>query len=130
MVEGIVNSILSGVTSGLWHMLGAIPLSVYLVAFVSLIAVVFILRYATNWKVDLTVMAAVFIVSEILAVRQHWIRLGQNEAKVQIAAAEKRVEDYKATNQLVIACYAKDSEALIWIWDRTQGKCVRVDGSQ
>jgi hypothetical protein len=67
MVEGIVNSILSGVTSGLWHMLGAIPLSVYLVAFVSLVAVVFILRYATNWKVDLTVMAAVFIVSEILA---------------------------------------------------------------
>ncbi len=128
-MSGIGGEIASGAVHALWAMLAAVPISMWLILVIGILLVVFILRYATNWKVDLTLAIAVFVVCEILAVRQHWIRLGEDEAKAQIKASQMQVDAYKATNQLVIGCYAKDSERLIWIWDRTQGKCIRVDGS-
>lgn len=123
----MADAIVHGMVMAILHALGLVPITVWLILFLALIAFVFVLRYATNWKVDATILVLVFIGSEGLAWRQHWIDMGRKQIEVQVQAAEDEVEAFKRTNQLVIECYQDDPAA--HVWDRSVGKCLRRDGA-
>lgn len=123
----IGGEIVTGALSAIWHMLALVPVSMWLILIMGIVVVVFILRYATNWKVDVFFVVAMFLTCEGLALRQHWIDLGRTEMLAQVKAAQLQVEVYKETNLKVIACYQTDPAG--HIWDRTVGKCLRRDGA-
>lgn len=123
----MADAIVHGMVVAVFHALGAIPITVWLIGFMALLAVVFVLRYATNWKVDVALIVFVFVGSEVLAWRQHWIDMGRKEIEVQVQAAKDEVEAYRRTNLLVIECYQDDPAA--HVWDRSVGKCLRRDGA-
>ncbi len=110
---------------GVMDALGLVPFGVWIVLFIGLIGLVFILRYATNWKVDLFFLVGFLIISEGLTLRQHWIDLGRAKMAAEVAEAKSEVEAYKKTNKLIMDCYTHQGQ----LWDRTQGQCVRVDGA-
>lgn len=123
----MADAIVQGMVSAIFHALGAVPITVWLIAGLGLLAGVFVLRYATNWKVDLTILIVVLLGSEVLAWRQHWIDMGRKQVEIRLQAAKDEVEAYKRTNALVIECYQDDPAA--HVWDRTVGKCLRRDGA-
>lgn len=121
-------SIFNGIMGAAWALVSHVPIMIWVIIAVGIIGAVFILRYLTNWKVDIFLMVTFLIVMSIITWRAHWINQGYNEAMDKVKAADARVAVYKATNAKIMACYARNSTASI-LWDRESGACVRADGS-
>ena len=105
-----------------------VPFMIWVVIFFGLIVFGVLMRYLTNLKIDAAI-ALVFIAgNSILVWRAHWIDVGYAEAQAKVTAAETKVAAYKKTNALIVACYARNTNATV-LWDRTNGDCVRADGA-
>lgn len=126
----IGSEIAGGAAHALLGMLAAVPFSMWVILIFAVLAIVFVLRYATNWKVDLTILAFVFIATEFLALRQHFIYEGRQQDAALVKAAQDQVEAYRKTNALIESCYASDAYAFRYVWDRTDGKCKTIDGAK
>ena len=124
----IGGEIATGAASALFDIITHIPLTVWLILMGGVVIFGFLMRYLTNWKVDLFIVVVVVLLSTIVYYRQHWIDQGYAEALAKVTAAEAQVAGYKATNGLIEACYQKNISAT-YLWDRTQGKCLRADGA-
>lgn len=130
-MESIGASIANGAFGAAAHMLGLIPIMLLLVPIMfwvvmvlCILAAIFVIRYITEWKVALVLVAAFFLTSEVMVWRAHWINLGYARAQVQIKAANERMEGFKRTEGLIMRCYAERGQ----VWDRTRGKCLRTAG--
>jgi hypothetical protein len=124
----IGGEIATGAASALFDLVIHIPLTVWLILMGGVVIFGFLMRYLTNWKVDAFIVLTVVGLSTIVYYRQHWIDQGYNEALAKVKAAETQVAGYKSTNGLITACYEKNISAT-YLWDRTQGKCLRADGA-
>ena len=124
----IGGEIATGAASALFDLVIHIPLTLWLILMSGVVIFGFLMRYLTNWKVDVFIVAVFLAVSTIVYYRQHWIDQGYNEALAKVKAAEAQVAGYKSTNGLITACYEKNVSAT-YLWDRTQGKCLRADGA-
>lgn len=120
--------IVTGALSALFGVITHVPLAVWLILMGGVVIFGFLMRYLTNWKVDAFIVLVVVGLSTIVYYRQHWIDQGYDEALAKVKAAEEQVAGYKATNQKIETCYAKNISAS-YLWDRTQGKCLRADGA-
>lgn len=116
--------IAGGAVGEIGHMLSLIPMGFWLVLVFAVAAVIFVVRYVTSWKFVVPLVVILFLLSEVLVWREHWIDMGFAEAQGQVKAAQAQMEGYKKTEALVISCYATGGQ----VWDRTQGKCLRVAG--
>ena len=103
------------------HLLGDVPILFWVVLAVAIFAVIFVMRYVTDWRVVVPLVLVLWVGGEVLVWRAHWIAMGKAEVEDQLAA-------YKRTNGLVIACYGKN-RSQEYLWDRTVGKCLRADGA-
>lgn len=128
--SGIGADIAGGAAHALLDILKAVPFSMWVILIFALLAVVFVMRYATNWKVDATVLAFVFVACEFLAIRQHFIYEGREQDAAKVKAAQEQVEAYRKTNALIEGCYAQDTYGFKYVWDRTDGECKRIDGAK
>jgi len=124
----IGGEIATGAADALLGIITHIPLMVWLILMGGVVIFGFLMRYLTNWKVDLFIVLVVVGLSTVIYYRQHWIDQGYNEALVKVKAAEDQVAGYKVTNGKIEACYGKNLNAT-YLWDRTQGKCLRADGA-
>lgn len=124
----IGGEIATGAMNALWSMVTHVPIMIWVVIAVGLIGLGILMRYLTNIKLDLFLFAVFVIVNSIIVWRAHWINQGYDEALAKVKAAEARVAAYKRTNGLVETCYAQNTGAT-YLWDRTQGKCLRSDGA-
>ena len=120
--------IVTGALSALLGVITHVPLAVWLILTGGVVIFGFLMRYLTTWKVDAFIVLIVVVLSTIVYYRQHWIDQGYNEALAKVKAAEAQVAGYKSTNGLITACYEKNVSAT-YLWDRTQGKCLRADGA-
>ena len=125
----IGGQIATGAAHALWGIITHVPLTIWLILMGGVVVFGFLMRYLTNWKVDLFLVVVVGGLLTIIYYRQHWIDQGYNEALAKVKAAEAETAAYKKTNGMIEACYAQNSNASV-LWDRTQGKCVRADGAQ
>lgn len=128
--SGIGSDIAKGAAGAMWGIVSAIPFWVWCSLFGGLVVFGIAMRYLTNIKVDIALAVIFVIVTSAFAWRAHFIEEGYTEAQAQVKAAQVREAGYKATEALIIACYGKDSMALTYVWDRTDGQCKRVDGGQ
>jgi hypothetical protein len=108
------------------HMFGLIPMAFWLVLVFAVVAVIFVVRYITNWKFVVPLVVCIFVLCEILVWREHWIDMGYAEAQGKVKEAQTQMEGYRKTEALIENCYASTG----YVWDRTQGKCLRADGAQ
>jgi hypothetical protein len=120
-MESIGASVVNGAFGAIFGMLGKVPILFWVVLAFFVVAAVFVIRYITDWKVVIPLVIAFFLISEVLVWRAHWINMGKAEVEAQLAA-------YKKTNGLVIACYSRNANQT-YLWDRSQGKCLRGDGA-
>ena len=109
------------ILGALAHSLMAIPWQVWAVVIICALAAIFVIRYVTDWHVVLPLIAAFFTIGQVIAWRAHWIEMGKAEVVAQM-------EGYKKTERLIQACYAQNTVAT-YLWDRSQGKCLRADGA-
>ena len=124
MVEGIVG----GIISGLGHALLMVPWQIWLALVVIIVVAIALLRLVTNPHVTIPAIALAALVIMFLAFRSHFIAEGRAQMQLQVDAANTMVTSYKKTNGLIEACYARNTQAS-FLWDRTQGKCLRADGA-
>ena len=124
----IGGEIATGAAGALFGIIAHIPLTVWLILMGGTIIFGIIMRYLTNWKVDAFIVGVFMLLALIVYYRQHWIDQGYAEALARVTAAEAQVAGYKTTNGLIEACYQKNISAT-YLWDRTQGKCLRADGA-
>ena len=124
----MIDGILKGIMDALWGVVTHVPIMIWVVIAVGIIGLGILMRYLTNIKVDLYLFAIFVIVNSIIVWRAHWINQGYDEAKLQVKMAEEQMEGYKKTEQLIQACYARNTTATV-LWDRTKGACVRADGA-
>ena len=127
-MNDIGGEIAVGAASTLFGIITHVPLIVWLIIMGGVVFFGFLMRYLTNWKVDAFIVIVVVGLSTIVYYRQHWIDQGYDEALAKVKAAEDQVAGYKSTNHLITACYEKNINAT-YLWDRTQGKCLRADGA-
>lgn len=107
-------------------MLSLIPIAFWLVLVFAIVAVIFVVRYITNYKFVVPLVILVFLLSEVMVWREHWIDMGYAEAQGKIKEAQAQMEGYKKTEALIESCYASPG----YVWDRTVGKCLRSDGGK
>lgn len=124
MVEGIVG----GIISGLGHALLTVPWQIWLGLVIIVVIAIAVLRLVTDPHISLPAIALAALVILVLGFRAHWIGQGRAMDQALVDAANARVEAYKKTNGLIEACYAKNMSAS-YLWDRSQGKCLRADGA-
>lgn len=127
-MANIGGEIINGMLHALWALISVVPVWVYLIIFVALCAVIAVMRVATNWKVDVVLIGVAALVAIVFYYREHWIEMGRLEDQAKVTAAQALVAGYKKTNGLIETCYARNTSAS-FLWDRTQGKCLRADGA-
>lgn len=118
--------------NGIMHAAGAalllVPWQIWLGLVVIIVVAIAVLRLVTNPHVSIPAIAAAGLVILVLAFRAHWIDEGKAIMQAKVDAAEARVAAYQKTNGLIMACYGQNGNAT-YLWDRTQGKCLRADGA-
>ena len=124
----IGGEIVTGAFGAVGHLITGVPLIVWLILGVGVVIFGILMRYLTNIKVDAVIVVVFILVNLIIYYRAHFIDEGYNEALSQVKMAEAKVAAYKKTNAAIEACYARNTNATI-LWDRTNGDCVRADGS-
>lgn len=124
MVEGIVG----GIISGLGHALLMVPWQIWLGLVIIVVVAIAVLRLVTNPHVSLPAIALAALVILVIGFRAHWIAEGREQMQAKVDAANAQVEACRKTNGLVMACYNQNGNAT-YLWDRTQGKCLRADGA-
>lgn len=115
------DSVIGGLFGALGHALGAVPFMFWVVLMFFVLVAIFIIRYITDWHIVVPLVGLFFGISELMVWRAHWINMGKAEVEAQLAT-------YKHTNGLVIACFARNGNTT-YLWDRSQGKCLRADGA-
>jgi hypothetical protein len=124
MVEGIVT----GIIAGLGHALLVIPWQIWLGLVVIIVVAIAVLRLVTNPHVSLPAIALAALVIMVLAFRAHFIDEGRAQMQAKVDEANAQVAAYRKTNGMVVACYNQNGNTT-YLWDRTQGKCLRADGA-
>jgi hypothetical protein len=127
-MANIGADIFNGILGAMWHALLFVPWQIWLGLVVLVVVAIAVLRLVTNPHVSLPAIALAALVIMLLAFRAHFIAEGYNEALDKVKAADARVKAYEKTNGLIEACYARNTSAS-FLWDRTQGKCLRADGA-
>jgi len=122
----IGSDLFYGMLDAAGKLIMAVPFMIWIVIAVGLVGFGILMRYLTNIKVDLVIFVLFILVNGILVYRQHWIDQGYAEAQAQVTAAKEEAAGYKVTEYLIIGCYSSPG----FVWDRTVGKCLSVDGSQ
>ncbi len=124
----IGGEIATGAASALFGIITHVPLAVWVILMGGLLIFGTLMRYLTNIKVDIALVTIFVGLSLVIYYRGHWIDMGYNQALVKLKAAQAEVAAYKRTNGMIQACYAQNGNTS-FLWDRTQGKCLRADGA-
>jgi hypothetical protein len=121
----IGSTILGAVGTAALKALGLIPWEVWAVLALAGVVAIFVIRVITDWRVVLPLVGVLALAGVILGYRAHWIAMGYAEAQVQVKAAEAKARADDRTVLAVMNCYTEPGR----VWDRTQMKCLRVDGA-